>query len=72
MLITLVVHYGLQLHQMDIEAPFLNGDLQEDVYMTQPEGFVIEGRENLVCKLKRSLWSQAIPTTLDFYSGCPT
>ena len=56
MLIALAVQYGLQLHQMDIEAAFLNGDLQEDVYMTQPEGFVIEGRENLVCKLKRSLY----------------
>ena len=56
MLNALAVQYGLQLHQMDIEAAFLNGYLQEDVYMTQPEGFVVEGQENLVCKLKCSLY----------------
>ena len=57
MMIALAVQYVLQLHQMDITSAFLNGDLQEDVYMTQPEGFVIEGQENLVCTLKHSLYS---------------
>jgi hypothetical protein len=43
----LVAHYDLELHQMDIKTTFLNGDLQESVCMTQPECFVIEGKEHM-------------------------
>ena len=39
---------------MDVTAAFLNGDLQEEIYMKQPEGF--EGQKDLVCRLKRSLY----------------
>ncbi|GKB73974.1 putative RNA-directed DNA polymerase [Tanacetum coccineum] len=49
-------HYDLELHQMDVKTAFLNGDLHEDVYMTQPEGFMVEGKEHMVCKLKRSIY----------------
>ncbi|GJU64837.1 retrovirus-related pol polyprotein from transposon TNT 1-94 [Tanacetum coccineum] len=52
----LVAHYDLELHQMDVKTAFLNGDLHEDVYMTQPEGFIVEGKEHTVCKLKRSIY----------------
>ncbi|GJZ21614.1 putative RNA-directed DNA polymerase [Tanacetum coccineum] len=52
----LVAHYDLELHQMDVKTAFLNGDLHEDVYMTQPEGFMVEGKEHMVCKLKRSIY----------------
>ena len=44
------------IHQMDVVTAFLNGKLAEHIYMTQPEGFVTPGSENLVCKLKRSLY----------------
>ena len=47
---------GLKLHQMDITTAFLNGDLEETVYMNQPEGFVANGQEHLVCRLKKSLY----------------
>jgi hypothetical protein len=53
---TLIAHYDLELHQMDVKIVFLNGDLQENVYMTQPEGFVVEGKEHMGCKLKKSIY----------------
>ena len=52
----LVVHYDLELHQMDIKIAFLNGDLHEDVYMAQPEGFVVEGKDHMCCRLKKSIY----------------
>ena len=44
------------VHQVDVTAAFLNGKLKEEVYMYQLEGFVIQGKESLVCKLKHSLY----------------
>ena len=55
-LIALSVQFGLQLHQVDVTTAFLNGELEEEVYMQQPRGFVFEGKENLVCKLKKSIY----------------
>lgn len=52
----LAAQHGLKLHQMDVKTAFLNGELKEEVYMKQPEGFVVKGKENLVCRLKRSLY----------------
>ncbi|GKA00712.1 retrovirus-related pol polyprotein from transposon TNT 1-94 [Tanacetum coccineum] len=47
---------GLYIHQMDVKTDFLNGYLNEEVYMEQPEGFVIQGQENKVCRLVKSLY----------------
>ena len=55
-IMALVAHYDLELHQMDVKTAFLNGDLEEDVYMDQPVGFTEEGKEHMVCKLKRSIY----------------
>jgi hypothetical protein len=52
----LVAHYDLELHQMNVKTVFLNGDLQESVYMAQPEGFAIEGKEHMECRLKKSIY----------------
>ncbi|GJV17704.1 putative RNA-directed DNA polymerase [Tanacetum coccineum] len=49
-------HFDLELHQMDVKTEFLNGDLHEDVYMAQPQGFKSKGQEHLVCKLKKSIY----------------
>ena len=42
---------------MDVKTAFLNGDLEDKVYMKQPEGFSSINGENLVCKLKKSIYS---------------
>ena len=54
--IALAVQNGLKLYQMDMTTAFLNGELEEEVYMRQPEGFVDKDRQHLVCKLKRSIY----------------
>jgi hypothetical protein len=41
---------------MDVKTTFLHGDLEEEIYMKQPEGFVVKGKKELVCKLKKSLY----------------
>ena len=55
-LIALAVQLGLKLHQVDVTTAFLNGELEEEVYMRQPEGFITDGEENLVCKLRKSIY----------------
>jgi hypothetical protein len=47
---------GWKIHQMDVNIAFLNGDLKENVFMSQPEGFVVKGQEHKVCKLIKSLY----------------
>ncbi|KAL4301915.1 hypothetical protein GQ457_10G014520 [Hibiscus cannabinus] len=51
--LALVTQFDLELQQMDVKTAFLNGDLEEEVYMKQPEGFSSSDGENLVCKLKK-------------------
>ena len=64
---------GLKLHQMDITTAFLNGNLKEEVYMKQSEGFLAIGQEHLVCRLRKSIyglkqsprcWNQALDAQL--------
>jgi hypothetical protein len=55
-IMVLLAHYDLELHQMNVKMTFLNGDLYENLYMAQPKGFVIEGRENLGCHLTKSIY----------------
>ena len=55
-ILALVAHFDLELQQMDVKMAFLNGDLEEKVYMKQPEGFSSSDGEHLVCKLKKSIY----------------
>ena len=55
-LLTLAVQYDLQLNQMDVVTAFLNGNLEETIYMQQPDGYIQQGKELLVCKLNKSLY----------------
>ena len=52
----MLVVENLHLKQLDVKTTFLHGDLEEDLYMIQPEGFTVQGQENLVCKLRNSLY----------------
>ncbi|KAL6350396.1 hypothetical protein AAG906_004347 [Vitis piasezkii] len=55
-IMAIVAHFDLELHQMDDKTAFLNGDLDEDVYMEQPPSFAEVGKEDLVCKLNKSIY----------------
>ena len=55
-IVALGAQHKLQLHQMDVSTAFLHGELTEEVYMKQPEGFIEPGKEHLVCCLKRSIY----------------
>ena len=56
LLIAAAVYRGWHVHQADIETAYLNGDVEEEIYMVQPLGFIKPGEENKVCRLKRSLY----------------
>ena len=56
MLITIAAIHNLEIHQMDVKTTFLNGDLDEEIYMEQPEGFIVLGKEKKVCRLVKSLY----------------
>jgi hypothetical protein len=55
-LFSLDIYHGLLIHQMDVKITFLNGELDEEIYMEQPAEFVANGQEGMVCKLLKSLY----------------
>ena len=54
--ISLAAAYHWDLHQLDIKNVFLHGDLQEEVYMEQPPGFVAQGKIGKVFRFRKSLY----------------
>ena len=55
-ILSLVAHYDLELHQMDMKTAFLNGNLDKGIYIEQPKGFAKKGKEHLSRKLNKSLY----------------
>jgi hypothetical protein len=55
-LFNIVAMHDYELEQLDVKIAFLHGELEEDIYMDQLEGFVVPRKEDLVCRLKKSLY----------------
>jgi hypothetical protein len=55
-IMALVTQYDLELYQMDVKTAFLNEDLLENVYMAQPKGFAVKGKEHMGCHLRKSIY----------------
>ena len=55
-LLSIATHYDYEIWQMDVKTAFLNGNLEKEVYMMQPEGFIAKNQEHMGCKLKRSIY----------------
>ena len=54
--LSLASTHDLEVEQMDVKTAFLNGNLEEEIYMKQPDGFHVEGKEDYVCRLRKSLY----------------
>jgi hypothetical protein len=83
LLLALAAHKNWEIHHMDVKSAFLNGDLNEEVFVPQPPGFVRTGRENQVLKLKKALyglhqapraWNQKLDESLTSvgFQRCPS
>ena len=56
MLLSMVAWFDLELELLDVKTAFLHGKLEEQIFIHQPEGFVIERKEDHVCRLKKILY----------------
>ncbi|KAH9780527.1 hypothetical protein KPL71_008114 [Citrus sinensis] len=55
-LLSIAVMLDYEIWQMDVKTAFLNGHLEENIYMQQPDGFIQKGQEHMVCKLQKSIY----------------
>ena len=65
-ILSLVAVEYYHLEQLDVKTTFLHGDLEEDIFMQQPQGYEVKGKENLVCRLNKSLYGEASSKELIF------
>ena len=55
-LLAISAYHDYEIWQMDVKTAFLNGNIKEEIYMKQPEGFTSSGNEQMICKLQRSIY----------------
>ena len=55
-LLAIAAYFDYEIWQMDVKTTFLNGNLTDDVYMTQPEGFIDPKNVGKICKLQKSIY----------------
>ena len=55
-IIVMAAQFKWKLHHLDVKLAFLNGYIEEDIYVDQPQGFIKEGKENYVFKLRKALY----------------
>ena len=55
-MLAIAAFYDYEIWQMDVKTAFLNGFLEEELYMMQPEGFIDPKDANKVCKLQRPIY----------------
>ena len=55
-LLSIAANLDYEIWQMDVKTAFLNGNLEENIYMVQPKGFVAKGQEQKACKLLKSIY----------------
>ena len=53
LLLSAIDAFDFEVEKMDVKTSFLHGDLEEEIYMKQPEGFMVKGKKELVCMLKK-------------------
>jgi hypothetical protein len=70
-IIALASIFGWKLHQMDVKPTFLNGKIEQEVFVEQPDGFVLHNKDTHVCKLRKALYGlkQAIGVWYDRIDG---
>ena len=54
-MLDMATRMDLEIKQLDVKTTFLHKDLEEEIYMNQPEGCGVKGKENMVCRLRKSL-----------------
>ena len=55
LILTMATNSGWEVHHLDMKTIFLNGELEEEVYVVQPEGYAVKGKEQHVYKLSKAL-----------------
>jgi len=55
-ILSIIVTKKIHLKQLYVKIVFLHGDLEQKIFMTQPKGFEVQGKENLVCKHHKGLY----------------
>ena len=55
-LLSIAAYYDYEIWKLDVKTVFLNGCLEEKIYMMQPDGFITEGQEHMVCKLHKPIY----------------